>query len=186
MLKKSLNNQNKDLQELIKELKRGSSEAFHIIYNKYSDNIYRFCLKMLGDTAQAKDAFQETFIKLYEKKKLFRGDNFTAWLYTIARHTCLNYFRSKKEYVEYDDIYHSVPNEYRSDIGLQEVLDKAIKSLPITLKESFILREYEDRSYKEIAEILDIELSLAKIRVHRARVLLRKLLNPVVKEINES
>jgi RNA polymerase sigma-70 factor (ECF subfamily) len=54
------------------------------------------------------------------------------------------------------------------------------------LKEALLLREYEGYSYQEIAEILGIDLSLAKVRVHRARVQLRKILTPIVKEINES
>ncbi|MDC1068153.1 RNA polymerase sigma factor [Candidatus Kapabacteria bacterium] len=188
MLRKSLNSvsQNEDLGQLVKELKKGSAEAFHIIYNKYQNRIYRFCLKMLGDSNLAKDAFQETFIRLHEKKHTFRGENFTSWLFTISRHTCLNHLRSKKEYEEYNEVYHTDTKTKSEDVLLKEILEKSINTLPISLREAFILREYEQCTYNEISEILDIELSLAKIRVHRARVLLRKLLKPIVKEINES
>ncbi len=73
-----------------------------------------------------------------------------------------------------------------SDIGMREFIEKSIAQLPVTLREALILREYEERSYQEIADILGIELSLAKVRVHRARLLLRKMLQPIMKEIHET
>ena len=136
MFKKFVNNENsndKDLKILVKELKKGSAEAFHIIYNKYNQRIYRFCLKMLGDVSQAKDAFQETFLRLHEKKNTFRGENFTAWLFTIARHTCLNYLRAKKEYEEYNEVFHSESNTRYEDVMLKDLIDKSVKTLPISL-----------------------------------------------------
>lgn len=184
--KKSNREINSELDLLIGELKKGSAEAFHILYDKYQNRIYRFCLKMLGDENAARDAFQETFVKLYEKSNTFRGENFTSWLYTIARHTCYNVIRARKEFETFDDVAHSKIETKHTDVALKEAIQKAINKLPESYKESFILREYEEFSYQEIAESLEIEVSLAKVRVHRARNLLRKLLQPVVKEINES
>lgn len=175
-----------ELLDALENLRKGSAEAFHLLYNKYHHNIYRFCLKMLGDTAMAKDAFQEVFIKVYENRKSFHGSNFSSWLYTIARNTCINAIRNKKGHESFDEIYHGEMRAPDGDIAMKDFIDNAIESLPVTLRESLILREYEDCSYHEIAEILDIDLSLAKVRVHRARLLLRKLLTPLVKELNES
>lgn len=175
-----------EIAQATENLKKGSAEAFHILYNKYQQNIYRFCLRMLGDSVIAKDAFQETFIKVYENCKSFKGNNFAAWLYTIARNTCLNYIRARKDHEIFDEVYHGQIRYQTSDIGMREFIEKSISQLPITLREALILREYEERSYQEIADILGIDLSLAKVRVHRARLLLRKLLQPIVKEINEA
>ena len=174
------------VQEAVDNLKKGSGEAFHVLYNKYQQQVYRFCVRMVGDQNLAKDAFQETFIKVYENRKNFKGENFTAWLYTIARHTCLNQLRSKKEYESFDEVYHGSMKAPESDIGMKKFIDEAISMLPISLREALLLREYEECSYQEIADILAIDVSLAKVRVHRARVLLRKLLTPLMKEINES
>ena len=175
-----------EIQIAVDNLKKGSAEAFHLLYDKYQQNIYRFCLRMLGDSSLAKDAFQETFIKVYENRKSFRGVNFSAWLYTIARHTCLNIIRSKKEHEIFDEIYHGPMKTPESDVGMRDFIERSIASLPVAMKEALILREYEECSYQEIADILGIDLSLAKVRVHRARTLLRKLLTPLVKELNES
>jgi len=170
----------------IKALKKGSAEAFQILYKKYNQKVYRFCLRMVSHEAIAKDAFQETFMKVYENRKNFRGENFAAWLFTIARHTCLNHLRAKKDHDEYDEAYHSKSITKHSDVALKDLIEQSIKQLPIQLREVIILREYEEYSYQEIANILNIELSLAKVRVHRARKILRTVLKPVVKELNES
>ncbi|MGE5479589.1 MAG: RNA polymerase sigma factor [Chloroflexota bacterium] len=176
-----------DIAEAIVQLKAGSAEAFHLLYRQYNQKVYRFCLRMLGDEAAAKDAFQETFIKVYENRKNFRGENFAAWLFTIARHTCLNHIRARKKHDTFDEIYHgSMKAPSESDVGMKQYIDKAVSMLPEALREALILREYEEYSYQEIADILGIELSLAKVRVFRARTLLRKLLKPLVREINES
>ncbi|MGB9913725.1 MAG: RNA polymerase sigma factor, partial [Candidatus Kapaibacteriota bacterium] len=78
------------LQEATEDFRRGSAEAFHILYSHYSQKVYRFCLRMLGNKEKAEDAFQETFIKVFENAKNFRSNNFGAWVFTIARHICLN------------------------------------------------------------------------------------------------
>ncbi len=176
----------KELQRAVKELKQGSAEAFQILYNKYHNKVYRFCLRMLDDEAAAKDAFQETFIRVYEHRKEFHGKNFSAWLFTIARHTCLNHIRARREHETFDEVFHGSKNERVTDIGLKDSLDKAIATLPPAMREALVLREYEECSYQEIADILGIDLSLAKVRVYRARIILRKILKPIRKEINES
>ena len=98
----------------------------------------------------------------------------------------MNVIRARIEHEVFDEVYHGGMRAPHEDVGMKEFIDKAIASLPVALREAVILREYEERSYQEIAEILDIDLSLAKVRVHRARILLRKMLTPLVREIDES
>jgi len=164
------------------DFRRGSAEAFHILYQHYSPKVYRFCLRMLGNREKAEDAFQEVFTKVFENARTFRGENFGAWLFTIARHICLNAIRLEKPYqnVEENSLHYSYV--VSDDIGMRDFVQKAIMQLPVSLREALILREYEEYSYEEIAKILGIGLSLAKIRVHRARLLLKKLLEPIAKE----
>lgn len=174
-----------DIESTIEELQKGSAEAFHILYHKYSQKIFRFCLRMLGDSKLAEDAFQETFIKLFEHKKDFRGDNFSAWLYAIARNTCLNMIRARKNFEQCDVLKNIPTKEINSDFFAKELIQKAIMDLPLALREAIILREYQECSYQEIADIVGIKLSLAKVRVHRARLILRKSLEPIAKEVYE-
>lgn len=184
--RKNKNIDEDDAMQAVELLKKGSAEAFQILYQKYSQKVYRFCLRMLGSAEQAEDAFQETFIKVYEHRQNFRGTNFAAWLFTIARHTCLNVIRSRKEAEEFDEVFHASDSPRQTDVGLKEQIDKAISLLPEPLREALLLREYEECTYQEIADILGIDLSLAKVRVYRARIILRKLLKPLQKELNES
>ena len=75
-------------------------------------------------------------------------------------------------------------DEKKTDVMLKKTIDEAIASLSVQLREAIVLREYQECSYQEIAQILDIDISLAKVRVHRARLQLRKILEPVVREYN--
>ena len=171
-----------NIENAIADLKRGSAEAFHILYGKYNQKVYRFCLRLLGDRALAEDAFQETFIKVFEHRNEFRGSNFSSWLFTIARNTCLNYIRGRHDYESLEEAFDSPAVQNETDVGMKEFIGRAIEKLPLALREALLLREYEECTYKEIAEILDIDISLAKVRVHRARLILRQLLKPLVKE----
>lgn len=170
----------------VEQLRQGSAEALQILFRKYNYRIYKFCLQMLNDENAAKDAMQETFIKIFENHSQFRGENFVSWMFTIARRNCLNQIRGRKEFESYDEFVHQDirEKENTSDHGLKEEIEKAIALLPISLKEALLLREYEECTYQEVADILGIEISLAKIRVHRARLLLRKYLEPIVREID--
>lgn len=175
-----------EVTQAVQELKRGSAEAFHLLYRKYNRSVYRFCLRMLNDQFSAEDAFQETFIRVFEHRKEFRGENFSSWLFSIARNVCLNTIRSRKEKIEINEDLNLTINNSDSDVALKDFIQQAIGKLPVTLREALILREYEECSYQDIADILSIELSAAKVRVHRGRILLREMLQPIVKEIYEN
>ncbi len=183
---KKRNIEEKKLEKAIAELGDGSAEAFHILYHKYKNDVYRFCYSLLGDKDLADDAFQETFVKIYEKREFFSGGSFKAWLLTIARNTCYNYLRMLKNRVDFDESYLGAKRDKHRDSGLRDNIRQAVNDLPVQYREVIILREYEDYSYSEIAEILEIDLTLVKVRIHRARLLLRDKLESLVKEIYES
>ncbi len=178
--------QEENLQEVAERFKDGDIEAYNILFHKYQSNIYRYCVKILGNIELAKDAYQETFIKMFEHRAEFRSDNFSAWLFTISRNVCFNLMRNNHHSESFDELIHSNPISYKGDIALSDQINKALSMMPIQLREVLILREYNDLSYQEIATILKIELSTVKIRIHRARNLLRKILIPLQKELYES
>ena len=186
MFKKSKNIDDKTVRRASKELVKGSAQAFHILYHKYKTDVYRYCYRLLNDKDLADDAFQETFLKVYENRKYFNGNNFKAWVITIARNTCFNYLRLKKNQIEFNEEYIGTVEDKTSDFGIRHFIEIALTKLPVSYREVIILREYEDYSYQEISEILDIDISLVKVRIHRARILLKERLEPLVKEIYES
>lgn len=168
---------------LVEAFRGGDRQAFRALYDRYEQQIYRFCRHMVSDDDLAGDAFQETFIRAYENRTSLRTTNIQSWLYAIARRVCLNLLRSKRKGHEaFDETYHGEQEEAKSDILLREHLDRALAKLPITLKEALILRDVEGHSYREIADIVGIDLSLAKVRVYRARLHMRRLLSTVVPE----
>ena len=176
------NNDEELIRKAAEQFRQGDALAFQYLYKYFSRGIYRFCLKMLGEEAAAKDAYQETFLRVYEHRAEFRGENFPAWLYTIARRVCLNVIRSRKGNEEFDELFHSNEECTESDVFLRKHIQRALDSLPDMLKEAIVLREFEGLSYQEIAEVLHIDLSLAKVRVHRARLIVRKILTPIIQE----
>lgn len=179
---RNYNDHSDDVLSAVEEFRRGNPEAFQFLYRHFANGVYRFCLRMTGDEANAKDAYQETFMRVYEHRFDFRGENFPAWLFTIARRVCLNHLRSRKSFDEFDEILHTEETLQESDSLLQMHIKRALDGLPPEFREVVLLREYEGLSYQEIADACGIDLSLAKVRVHRARLLLRKILLPIVQE----
>lgn len=175
-------NQDINLEKAQREFASGSVEAFNFLYERYNRKLYWYCVRMLGNSDAAKDAYQEAFIKVYDKRSEFQGENFASWLFTIARNICLNIIRTRRIYVEIEEDAQVTDHVRESDIGMREFIEKSLEKLPITYREALILREYQECTYQEIAEILNIDLSNAKVRVHRARSMMRKILAPIAKE----
>lgn len=168
---------------ILAAFRSGDRDAFRSLYDQFHSKIYRFCRRMTNDDALAKDAFQETFIRMYEHRRELRGDNVRSWLFSIARRTCLNLLRTRRASHEpFDETFHAHPDVVDHDVILKERIEQALTHLPIALREALVLREYEGHSYQEIADIVGIDLSLAKVRVYRARLMMRKLLAPVLNE----
>lgn len=161
-------------------------QAFLVLYKRYSRQIYGFCRRMLGNDQAAEDAFQTVVATVYEKRDTFAGGSFSAWFYAIARNRCIKLLNKEKPKVRMDDIPNieqALSHEPHCDILLQEAISKAIAELPDDLREAFELRYLDDYQYDTVASILGIGLSLAKVRVFRARKLIQKTLSPYLHEL---
>ena len=177
-----------DLQ-ILKRFKGGDSTAFEEIVLKYQDRIYNLCRHMLGNAHDAEDAAQDTFLKAYQKLKDFSPEaSFYTWIYRIAVNTCLDYkkkpffkslFRKSDEGEEFveegSSDWPSPEKMYESkQIGL--ALHNSIRKLPQKLRTAIVLKEIEDLSYEEIADIIEVSIGTVKSRISRARDELKKLL----------
>jgi RNA polymerase sigma-70 factor (ECF subfamily) len=181
--------------ELLHAFQLGDERAFAELYTRRKREIYTFCVRMLGgDRDLANDAFQETFIKVYEKGDSFRsGSNVMGWLFMIARNTCLNLHRSKRPSEALDDQPALVSNdrslgpEYGEEQHfLRELLENAITTLPEEFREPFIMREFDGFSYGEIAKVTHTTLATTKVRIYRAKQQLRELLRPYLQDDAQS
>lgn len=161
--------------------------AFEETALPHLDAVYRFGLRLTGNTAQAEDLTQETMLKAYRSWHQFRpGTNIRAWLLTILRNNFINEYRKAKHRAESVDIsdvemrsvFHDVAEtdpegKFFEQIVDQEVLD-AIDRLPEDFKEALILSDIEGLHYQEIAEVTGVPVGTVKSRLFRARRALQK------------
>ncbi|MCX7737107.1 MAG: RNA polymerase sigma factor [Candidatus Kapabacteria bacterium] len=172
------------LTELLKGNKNDSEKAFTEIYTRYSHRLYAYCLRMVGNTEDASDIFQECFLKFYNSSKNEAYiDNIRAYLFRIARNLCINKKRSHKHFsVLNDDNLISSDTDY-ADKELMDILISSLDVLDFEYREVFILRQFQGLSYKEIAEITGEPLSTLKNRVWRAKEKLKTILTHYLEDI---
>lgn len=163
-------------------MKNNDTGAFAELYNRYHEELYRYCYHTLGNRQQAEDTFHDVVLKMYERRESFDGGNFAKWVFTIARTSCLNVLRNKKIGDEFNELVHqfSLDTDDKNADGevLHTALHKAIASLPEEFREVLIHKEFNHYSYIEISEIMGITVALAKVRVFRSMKLLQKKLSP--------
>lgn len=180
-----INKSDKELVEIVVEGKKLASTAFEALYDRYSDRVYTYCIKVLYNKALAQDIFQETFTRFYEeiKKNNLEITNLSAYLIKIARNLCLNE-RNKKSYndISINGMDFEFKDNYNDNKELNEIIQLGIESLPSDFKEVIIMKEFMDMSYKEIAEAIEVDLSIVRIRIYRAKQKLKKILDPYLND----
>jgi RNA polymerase sigma-70 factor (ECF subfamily) len=140
----------------------------------YSDGIFRFLVRNTGDADLARDLVQDSFLKLWIKRKEVDFLKCKSYLFSTAYHTMIDHFRKhdRVSSLETVPVKESPVNDSYSD--LKEVLDEAVKKLPEIQRSVILLRDYEGYSYKEIGDITDLNESQVKVYIYRARLFLKK------------
>jgi RNA polymerase sigma-70 factor (ECF subfamily) len=178
--------------ELIRAINSGQFDRFQDLVNRYEQKLYNFSLRMCGDTADAEDTVQETFLNVFRYLKDFRYETkFKNWLYRVASSACIKKRRKSKfaperelsldEFFPQDEaeIPDRVPNWAQMPLDKllnHELLDKinqAIFELPEKYRLVIVLRDIEGFSTTEAAQILKLSEANVKVRLHRARLFLR-------------
>ncbi len=189
-------------EDLVHALKRGDKHACAEMVRRYSSRLYRTILRIVGNEEEAEEALQETFINACEKVRTFREESqLGTWLYRIATNAALMHLRKRKHApvsldasVETEDGSIQPQNladwrfdPHRTVINdeLRDLLERAIRELPETLRVVFILRELEGLSTQETAKALGISESATKVRLHRARLWLREWLTPYLSGLED-
>lgn len=142
--------------------------------------IYRFCVRMLHNEEDARDAAQDTMIKAL--RNLDRYDarwKFSTWLFSIARNTCIDEHRRRRRLsdAEVPDVADPRPGavELTSQHVTADALHKALAQVPPLYREVLVLYHFEHLKYREIAEALDIPIGTVMNRIFRARTKLREI-----------
>ncbi len=153
-----------------------------MIVQSYSRKVYNLALNFIADRDEAFDITQEIFEKLYFNLAKFKEDrNFTAWLLTLSRNHCIDYWRKNKKHRNYDQIDERLANEQDSpeDLAVQasenESLRRKLLQLEPEMRLFLIMRDIQGQSYEEIAENCKVPLGTVKSRINRARLKLAAL-----------
>lgn len=172
----------------------GDQPAFEAIVARYQARVFRLAWRLTGNDGDAADAMQETFLQVYRALGGFRGDSqFSTWLYRIATNAALMLRRARaRRPAESLDtflpcfdargVHTATPEQLQAAAGVEERLDRqrlaekaraAIERLPDTYRDAFVLRDLEEMTTAEVAEILGLDPAAVRQRVHRARMMLR-------------
>lgn len=176
-----------DEQALLAALKQRDPAALSTIFEQYADKIYRLAVNLLHDEQQADGVVQNTFLALIERVGDFEGrSSIGTWLYRVGYNECLMRIRRAKPEVELDAFdepdsmpshfldWQTVPEALISSAEARDKMDRAINSLKPDLRAVFTLRDIEELSTSETAQILGISEGAVKVRLHRARLALRE------------
>lgn len=149
-------------------------KEYNIAVDKFSDGVYRFILKNIRDDEKAKDIVQESYAKLWVTHKDVSFEKVKSYLFSTAYHTMIDMIRKEKRIVDFEHVRTTEysHSEHYSDLG--EILEEAIQKLPDDQRSVVMLRDYEGYSYKEIADITELNESQVKVYIYRARVFLKK------------
>ncbi|MCF6183329.1 MAG: sigma-70 family RNA polymerase sigma factor [Bacteroidales bacterium] len=180
---------------LIKKAKKGDEHAFAELLGYYRDALFRLLLKMVKSKEDAEDLMIETFEKAFRKIGSYKSDYaFSTWLFRIATNHGIDYIRTAQN--KYDNVYIDKVFDYDNDfqksyiikeeslnpeesiVSTQEkkIIKDVVQKLPPDYRRIVILRYFEDYSYNEIAEKLNLPIGTVKARLFRSRELLQSIL----------
>ncbi|MFA6428791.1 MAG: RNA polymerase sigma factor [Candidatus Buchananbacteria bacterium] len=170
-------------QALIKLVLAGQTEKFTELIKRYQTPLYYFLYRFTQNQADSQDLAQETFTKAFFKLRTFKPDKkFSTWLYTIAHHQAINFFKRKKINLSLEELAETgqeVTSTWQPSLILAEqalAVRTAIKQLPPIYREVVTLYYQQELSYEEISQITKKPLNTVRTHLHRAKLQLEKLL----------
>jgi len=171
-------------QRWVEKAQAGDQHAFEMLYRSHCNRIYALCWRMCGcDVALAEDMVQEAFVRAWNKLGLFRGDSkFGTWLHRLAVNVVLSdrrirVKRLQREREMVDEVERTLVGDKDVSAGLRKDLEAAIASLPERARSVLILYDVEGYQHSEIAEMTGMAVGSSKAQLHRARKLVRKMLD---------
>jgi RNA polymerase sigma-70 factor, ECF subfamily len=180
--------------EIINKLRLGDEKAFKQIVESYQKLVVNTCFGLVHNLEDAEDIAQDVFIEVFRSVEKFRADSkLSTWLYRIAVNRSLNFIRDNKRrkwFRSFEDAaenkntpWEKITNdslenpEYEFENNQRaQVLHQTVDALPKNQRIAFTLNKYEDLSYKEISEIMNLSMSSVESLIHRAKKNLQKKL----------
>ena len=181
-------------QRLISGLQAGEQDAYERLIHRFQTPVYNLAWRLLNDPADANDVVQEVFLKVFRNVGRFRGDSsLRTWVYRIAVNESHNrrrwLFRHRRGETGIEDTFDDsdtrekplmdsgeTPFDFTMNREAQILLEEGLAAINPVFRSSLVLREVEDMSYEEIAEILEVSIGTVKSRIMRGREALRRYL----------
>jgi RNA polymerase sigma-70 factor (ECF subfamily) len=193
---------------IVAELKAGSEAAYAWLIGEFQQPVYGLVYRVVNDPADAADTTQDVFLKVFRGMKHFHGQSsLKTWIYRIALHEAANrrrwWFRHKAKETSIEPAENEAPGmgEHELQMALtdhaespfdnvahrevQARVDEELRKVPEPYRTTLILRDLEEMSYEEIAEVLEISLGTVKSRLTRGREALRQRLASYVREVGD-
>ena len=191
---------------IVAELKAGSEAAYTWLIGEFQQPVYGLVYRIVNDPADAADTTQDIFLKVFRGMKQFHGgSSLKTWIYRIALHEAANrrrwWFRHKARETSIEPAESEVsiggeaaiqtaltdpaesPFDNVAHREVQHRVEQELRQIQEPYRTTLILRDLEDMSYEEIAEVLEISLGTVKSRLTRGREALRQRLTPYVREV---
>jgi RNA polymerase sigma-70 factor (ECF subfamily) len=184
---------------LMLRVKRGDTEAFAELVDKYKQPVMNLVFRLLRDATEAEDLAQGVFVQVYKSAHRYEvSARFSTWLFTIARNLCLNEIRRRSRHPA-DSLEAAYPEsedqparqfEDRKAFSapdallrreLEQKIEQALAELPENQRTAVLLCRQEELSYEEIAKVLGCSLSATKSLIHRGRETLKQRLKPYLR-----
>jgi RNA polymerase sigma-70 factor (ECF subfamily) len=193
---------------IVAELKAGSETAYAWLIGEFQQPVYGLVYRIVNDSADAADTTQDVFLKVFRGMKHFHGESsLKTWIYRIALHEAANHrrwwFRHKARETSIEPVDSEgaktvepavqaaltdraqSPFDTAAHHEVQQRVEEELRKLPEPYRTTLILRDLEDMSYEEIAEVLEVSLGTVKSRLTRGRDALRQRLTPYVREVGD-
>lgn len=186
--------------ELLKRIARGDDDAFKTLFDRHYRLAYSVIYRHIGVQAVAEDLVQEAFLRVYRNAAKWEPSaKFSTWFYTIVSNLCLNYKRDRARdklrllsggdeeggntLEQLAGASDPEPDDQDERAQNSRVIREALAELPENQRMALILSKYENKSYEEIAEVLDTTVAAVKSMTARARVTLREKLSRHFKDL---
>src|ERR1051326_6329323 len=176
-------------EEVVARVLAGETALFEILMRRYNQRLYRVSRVILRDDGEAEDVMQDAYVRAYQHLTQFAGKAaFSTWLTRIAVHESIARRNRQQRFVENGDrdpngegnsmdyivSERPSPEDRVSNAEAARLLEEAVQSLPEMYRTIFVMRDVEELSTAETAELLDVSEENVKTRLHRARAMLRR------------
>ena len=183
-------------EDLIERFQKGDLYAFDLIVKRYKEQLLNFVYRFVGNQEEAEDIVQETFLRVYRKRKAYkRIAKFSTWIYTIAGNLSRTELRRRKRRklfsvtdMGYEDRDYEIsdegynPENHTEGVIQEEIIHAEINNLSPKFREVIILRDVQELSYEEISKIIRVPIGTVKSRVNRGRLKLQSRLKYLMKK----